>query len=148
MEAVIFCGIQASGKTTFYKETFLKTHVHISLDLFSTRNREQKFLETCLQTGQRFVVDNTNPTKADRAKYIALAKVCNFRVIGYYFSSKLKDSFARNKLRTGKEIIPDVGIKNTYGKLEIPSYAEGFDRLYFVKIEDNKFIIKEWQHEI
>jgi predicted kinase len=29
MEAVLFIGIQASGKTTFYRERFFDTHVRI-----------------------------------------------------------------------------------------------------------------------
>ncbi|MDL2321544.1 ATP-binding protein, partial [Desulfosarcina sp. OttesenSCG-928-B08] len=66
MEAIIFCGIQASGKSTFYLERFFKTHVRISLDLLRTRNRENRFLSLCLETGQHFVVDNTNPTRSDR----------------------------------------------------------------------------------
>lgn len=32
MEAVIFVGIQASGKTSFYLERFFETHVRISRD--------------------------------------------------------------------------------------------------------------------
>ncbi len=63
METVILCGLQATGKTTFFKETFFKTHIRISLDQLNTRNKEHKFLEVCYQTQQRFVVDNTNPTK-------------------------------------------------------------------------------------
>jgi hypothetical protein len=31
-----------------------------------TGHRERRFLETCLETGQRFVVDNTNATAAER----------------------------------------------------------------------------------
>lgn len=58
MEAIIFCGIQACGKTTFYLQNFFKTHLRISLDLFNTRRKENIFLvQTCLETQQRFVVD-------------------------------------------------------------------------------------------
>ncbi len=38
MEAVVFCGIQGSGKTSFYRERLLATHVRISLDLLRTRH--------------------------------------------------------------------------------------------------------------
>lgn len=60
MEAVIFCGVQASGKSGFYRERFFRTHVRVSLDLLRTRHREKLFLHLCLESGQRFVVDNTN----------------------------------------------------------------------------------------
>ncbi len=148
METVIFCGIQATGKTTFFKENFFKTHIRISLDLLKTRNKEQKFIDTCLATQQRYVVDNTNPTKVDRAKYISDAKANKFKVVGYYFQSKINDALNRNSQRLGKENIPEVGIKGTFNKLEIPTFDEGFDELYFVEIDDNNFKIKEWQNEI
>jgi predicted kinase len=32
MELVIFIGLQASGKSTFYHERFARTHVHVSKD--------------------------------------------------------------------------------------------------------------------
>jgi hypothetical protein len=70
MQAVVFIGIQGSGKTSFYAERFLKTHVRISLDLLKTRGKEARFLQLCLDTGQKFVMDNTNPTVASRATYI------------------------------------------------------------------------------
>lgn len=148
MELIVFCGIQATGKTTFFKQTFFKTHVRISLDQLKTRNREQKFVETCISTQQSFVVDNTNPTKEDRAKYISLAKLNKFQVIGYYFQSKFSESLARNNQRTGKENIPEIGIKGTFNKLEIPSFEEGFDKLYYVEIINNEFIVKEWSDEV
>ena len=148
MEAVIFCGIQATGKTTFFKEKFFKTHIRISLDQLNTRNKEQKFIDTCISTQQRYVIDNTNPTKEDRAKYISEAKANKFKVIGYYFQSKLNDALNRNSERIGKENIPEIGIKGTFNKLEIPNFDEGFDELFFVEIEDNDFIIKEWTNEV
>lgn len=148
METIIFCGIQATGKTTFFKEKFFKTHIRISLDQLNTRNKEQKFIDTCILTQQPFVVDNTNPTKEDRAKYISVAKTNKFKVIGYYFQSKLSESLSRNNQRLGKENVPEMGIKGTFSKLELPSFEEGFDELYYVEIEDGNFKIKEWANEI
>ena len=84
MQAIIFIGIQATGKTTFYVQRFLNTHVRISLDLLRTRHREARFLDACLQTQQRFVVDKTNPTKEDRKRYIELARHAGYEVVGYY----------------------------------------------------------------
>ncbi|WP_294671433.1 AAA family ATPase [uncultured Fluviicola sp.] len=148
MEMILFCGIQATGKTTFFKEYFFKTHMRISMDQLNTRNKEQKFIETCLSIQQPFVVDNTNPTKEDRERYISIAKSNRFKVVGYYFQSKLGESISRNNQRTGKENIPEVGIKGTFSKLEIPGFEEGFDELYYVKIENNAFKINHWENEI
>ena len=145
MEAIIFTGIQATGKSTFYIERFLNSHVRISMDLLNTRNKEQVFLDICFAVHQAFVVDNTNPMRSERSRYIQQAKLHQYRVIGYYFLSDPKEVLERNKKRTGKERIPEAGIRGAYNRLEIPSYDEGFDELYYVKLGDNKFIVNDWK---
>lgn len=91
MEAVIFVGIQGAGKSTFYQERFFATHLRINLDMLKTRHSERQFLQTCIETRQQFVVDNTNPTRAERQVNIEAAKQAGLRVIGYYFQSKVED---------------------------------------------------------
>lgn len=148
MELIIFCGIQATGKSTFYKERFFNSHARISMDLYNTRNKESLFFTTCLQVQQAMVIDNTNPTIAEREKYIAAAKEKKYKVIGYYFQSVMETALKRNLQRIPREQIPEVGIKGTYAKLELPSWAEGFDELYYVAIESNGFTIKKWADEV
>jgi predicted kinase len=134
MDAVIFTGIQASGKSTFFKQRFFNTHVRINLDMLRTRNREAILLRACIEARQRFVVDNTNPTRADRARYISPARAAGFRVVSYYFESDVPGALQRNAQRQGKERIPPVGVYGTLGKLETPSMDEGFDELFVVRI--------------
>lgn len=142
MESVIFSGLQASGKSSFFKERFFATHVRISLDLLRTRNREDRLLKLCLQTQQRFVIDNTNPTRGERAKYISQSHEAGFRVIGYYFRSMVDDCLKRNEERAEK--VPQVAILSTAKKLELPAFDEGFDELRYVRTEDNSFVIQKW----
>jgi predicted kinase len=87
MEAVIFVGIQGSGKSSFYRQQFFDTHVRISLDVLRTRHREQLLFAACLAAKQPFVVDNTNPLLRDRARYIEPARKAGFRVVAYFFDS-------------------------------------------------------------
>jgi len=148
MEAILFCGIQATGKSTFYKQNFFNTHVRISMDLLKTRNRESRFVNLCLETQQKFVIDNTNPSKEDRERYIPKIKTEKYKLIGYYFQSRIDEALERNGEREGKQRIPDVGVRATYSKLELPSYDEGFDELYYVELIEGNFIIKEWNNEI
>jgi len=148
MEAIIFCGIQATGKSTFYQQHFFSTHVRISLDLLKTRNREDVFLAACFSTLQKFVADNTNLLKAERAKYIQQARQHKYKVTGYYFRSDLEEAIKRNSFRTGKACIPEKGIRGAYKRLELPSIEEGFDELYYVTIENNRFSIKNWKDEV
>ncbi|GAA4444353.1 hypothetical protein GCM10023156_02550 [Novipirellula rosea] len=146
MEAVVFTGLQGSGKSSFFKERFFATHVRISLDLLRTRNRENRILEVCIETQQRFVIDNTNPTCDERAKYIGKSRDSGFRVIGYYFRSKVDDCLRRNKERTDR--VPEVAILSTAKKLELPKLDEGFDELWYVRIENSGFALEEWKDEV
>jgi len=148
MEAIIFCGIQATGKSTFYKERFFNSHVRISLDLLHTRHRENLFLQACLESQQPFVVDNTNVTKAERTKYVTLAKTEKYKVICYYFQSKIADSLERNARRNGKARIPEPGVKGAFSQLELPTNDEGFDQIFYVKITDTGFREEKWRNEI
>jgi len=148
MEAIVFIGIQATGKSTYYTQRFMNTHVRISMDLLKTRNRERIFLDACLKTQAKFVVDNTNPSASDRAVYISAAKERKYRVVGYYFGTSLATSLERNALRTGKARIPDSGVRSCFSKLELPSLAEGFDELYYVKLEKEGFTVQPWNDEI
>ena len=130
MEAVIFCGVQGSGKTTLYRERFLDTHVRVSMDLLRTRAREAAFLELCLETNQRFVVDNTNPTPADRRRYAEPARAAGFRVIGYLVEVDRSLALARNAERTGRARVPVAGVVGTDRRLVRPTPDEGFDELW------------------
>jgi len=143
IEAVIFTGVQGSGKTTFYKENFFTTHLRISLDLLRTRHRESKFLTTCFETKTSFVVDNTNIDPQQRLRYIQPAIKYRFRLISYFFDCKLDDALLRNSRRTAKENIPAGGVIATYRKLVVPKFEEGFDELYRVTINENSLFSVE-----
>lgn len=141
----ILIGIQGSGKSTFCKTMLSDEYVRINLDTLKTRNREQQLLKDCISTDQNVVIDNTNPTKADRARYIAVAKENGYRVIGYFMQSKLQECIARNNLREGKEKIPPTAIAATSNKIELPSAAEGYDELYFVANDGKTMKISKWR---
>ncbi len=142
--AIIFIGIQASGKSTFYHERF-EDYVHINLDTLHTRNKEKLLLQECVESGRSFVVDNTNPTREDREKYIRAARDHGYRVQGYYFQSSVSDCIARNQNREGKARVPDQAVAATHRKLELPEYGEGFDELFYVHMEDGSFAVDEWK---
>jgi len=145
MKAIILIGIQGSGKSTFYKKMFADTHVRINLDMLKNRSREHAFVQTCVLTKQPFVADNTNPTLDDRQRYIQTARLNQFKIAGYYFSSDLDSCLERNAKREGKKMIPKAGILSILRKLVVPSKDEGFDELYEVNIdpETNEFITRK-----
>ncbi len=149
MEAVIFIGIQGAGKSTFFKQRFVDTHIRINGDMLRTKHREQILIKACLQAKQSFVVDKTNATREQRAHYIQLAKASHFRVIGYYFRSNFEEASRRNDLREGKARIPQLGLRSFLKRLEKPSLAEGFNQLFYVWInEQGEFVVEDWKDEI
>jgi predicted kinase len=147
MEAVIFVGVQGSGKSTFYRERFLDTHVRINLDMLRTRHREQLLLAACLAGKQAFVIDNTNPLPSDRARYIGPAREAGFRVVAYFFETPLTDAIRRNSERAGKQRIPVPAIAGTLRKLRAPTVEEGFDEVYWVTIApEGGFVVSKGEN--
>ncbi|HEU5117338.1 MAG TPA: ATP-binding protein [Isosphaeraceae bacterium] len=148
MEAVIFVGLQGSGKSTFYRERFFHTHLRLNLDMLRTRHRERRFLNLCVETGLRFVVDNTNPSQAERAVYIQAARATGFRIVGYYFQSRVEDCQRRNLQRPSAQQVPLRGLLGAAGRMERPVWDEGFDELFYVRIDEmGRFVVEEWRDE-
>jgi predicted kinase len=143
MEAVLFVGVQGSGKTTFYRQRFFDSHIRISLDMLRTRRREELLLAACLQAKQAFVIDNTNPSLTDRARYIEPARAAGFRVIAYFFETSLRDAIRRNNQREGKQKISVPGVAGTFRKIQTPTMEEGFQQIYTVRISpENTFVVE------
>lgn len=134
MQLILLVGIQAAGKSTFYKHYFADTHLRLNLDMLKTRHREHLLFEAALASKTKVVIDNTNPTPADRQRYIEPAKAAGYQIDVYYFEPDLKSSLARNELRQGKARIPDLGVRATYRKLVAPQLHEGIDALFRVRI--------------
>lgn len=145
MEAILFIGIQGSGKTTLYRNRFFETHVRLNLDMLKTRNRLTILSDACIKAKQRYVIDNTNVGKDERAGHIERAKVGGFKVIGYYFEPQVQRALIWNQLRSGKAVIPVKGVLGTLKRLEPPVLDEGFDELYRVVINaDGDYLLDPW----
>jgi len=136
-ELVVFVGLQASGKSSFFRQRFAGTHAHVSKDLMSRSARDKQArqmaqLERTLTTGGSAVVDNTNPRAADRATLIEAARRHGARSVAYYFEPHVSDSLRRNDARTPK--VPKVAIFSTARKLQPPAFEEGFDEIHDVRV--------------
>lgn len=148
MELVLFIGIPATGKSTFYKERFYRTHVRINLDMLRTRRRERLLVAACIAGQTSFVVDNTNVTRAERELYIGQAKLAGFGVTGYFFHSDVSEALRRNRDRPESDRIPPKGLVGRRKELQLPTLAEGFDRLFYVRLEESgTFLVEDWQVE-
>ncbi len=149
---MILVGLPASGKSTFYRERFAGTHDHVSKDLIRhTRRpeeRQQRLIAASLAAGRSVVVDNTNPRRADRAPIIDTARRHGAGVVAYVFDTEAGDALRRNRIREGRERVPDVAIFTVRKRLEQPGFSEGFDRIFRVRLHEaeRRFDIHE-MHE-
>lgn len=146
-ELVIFVGLQASGKSTFYRQHFAQTHVLVSKDLLRNNRRPDRrqrvLIEEALKQGRSVVVDNTNPALTDREPLIEIARRLGARVVGYYFVSKVGECIIRNRQREGRACVPRVALFATKKRLVPPQYSEGFGQLYAVRIAgEGRFTIE------
>jgi predicted kinase len=149
-ELVVLVGLQGAGKTTFYRTRLAGSHALVSKDRFPhNRNparRQRQLIEEALAAGRSVAVDNTNATAEGRAALIALGRASGAEVVGYYFESRLEDCLARNRQRAGKARVPDVALYATRKRLVPPAPAEGFDRLFFVRVVvDGRFDVIPWE---
>jgi predicted kinase len=135
-EVAILIGLQASGKTTFYRQVLAATHEHVSKDAFPNARRPQqrqlRLVTEALTTGRDVAVDNTNPSVAEWAPLIAVAHAHNARAVGYWFPVDVELSRTRNAARDNETRVPDVGFYATLKRLRRPRLTDGFDALYEV----------------
>ena len=132
MDIAILVGIQASGKSSFYKKSLVDTHVRINSDLLGTANKQDAFVTTCVLTKTSFAVDKTNTSLSSRTRYIEVAKFSNYKVTGYVFCVPLDIALERNNKRPEKTKVPERGVIATYKGFIPPHFSEGFDSIYYV----------------
>lgn len=135
-EAIIFVGLQGSGKTSYFNKHFAATHEHISRDLQKTLDREIASVRECLRSGRSFVIDDTNATRTVRAAYINEAKAAGFKLSAYFFDTPVRTAIGRNNYRKDKKPIPVPAILRAAKRLQPPSVDEGLDEIIIVKPEN------------
>ncbi len=151
-ELAILIGLQASGKSTFYRSHLAATHALVSKDLLRNNRRpgrrQARLVADALAAGRSVAVDNTNATVELRKELIDLGRSHGAVITGYYVGARLEDCLARNAARTGKDRVPDVGLFTVVKVLTRPSYAEGFDHLFYVTPDgDGGFMVEPWKDQ-
>lgn len=148
-ELSIFVGLQASGKSTFFRERLAATHAWVSKDRMRNRRdrarHQVELIERALREGRSVAVDNTHPQRADRAPLIALGRAHGARVVGYFFDADKLSCLERNARREGRERVPDVAIHVAASRLEPPTLDEGFDRLCRVRMDERGFEVSDYR---
>lgn len=138
-EVAVLIGLQASGKTTFYRDCLATSHEHVSKDTFRNARRPQRrqlrLVAAALAAGRNVAVDNTNPSPNEWQPLIDAAREHGAEVTGYWFPADLSGSMARNAARDPETRVPDVGLYATIKRLRRPRLDGGFDRLLVVRFD-------------
>lgn len=132
-QMIINVGYPGSGKTSFTKK-HLSGLVHINQDTLKTPAKCLKECESALKLKKSVVIDNTNPTKAGREKWIQLAEKYKVNVICYNFTTDLNTAKHNNHYRhystkAGVKIIPDIAYFTYRKKFEEPDKSQ-FEKIF------------------
>ena len=130
-------GLQGAGKSTWVAAELGPMHAVVSKDHWPrARHREarqQRVVAELLAAGRSVVVDNTNPSAAERAPLVAAARAAGVPVRAVWVDTPLEVCLARNAVRPEPRRVPLVGIHAALARFEPPSVAEGFARVDVVR---------------
>jgi hypothetical protein len=124
--------VDAEGNTRFHVSI---PHTELS------ESSPCRLIDEHLHAGRSVVVDNTNPTPAERAPLIAIAYALGARITSYSFVVSVEDALRRNAGREGRARIEEVGIFSVAKRLVPPSEAEGFDAMFEVRLTETGFVV-------
>jgi len=126
----VLVGLQASGKTTFAGRLAARGYVVVSKDAFPNARRPQRrqlrLVAGALVAGCDVVVDNTNPSPAEWAPLVGLAREHGAAPVAYWFPPDAAGSWRRNAAREGRERVPEAGLRATLARLRRPATSDGF----------------------
>lgn len=134
LEVIIMVGCPGSGKS-FFCEKFLisKGYARVNRDKLGSWQKCVKVMEETLSTKKKVVIDNTNPNKEARKRYIDVAK--KYNVVCRCFLMKIDVPHAKhnNKFRelTDKSHmkVSDIIINSYFKQFEEPTLEEGFKEI-------------------
>ncbi|MFH8798248.1 AAA family ATPase [Streptomyces sp. NPDC017936] len=140
LDVAVLVGLQASGKSTFYRQRLTASHVLVSKDLFPRgarrkQDRQMRLVEEALASGRSVAIDNTNPTPQEWGPLVAAGHAHGAHVTAYWFPPDLEGSLRRNAARQGRDRVPDVGVRATARRLRRPGRADGFDSVLDVRFD-------------
>ncbi|MGX1134452.1 putative kinase [Streptomyces glaucescens] len=140
LDLAVLVGLQASGKSTFYRRRLSGRYALVSKDLFprGARNKQQRqmrLVAEALAAGRSVAVDNTNPSPEEWTPLVEAARVHGATATAYWFPPDLTGSLRRNAAREGRDRVPDIGVLATQRRLREPSPDDGFDAVLEVRFD-------------
>ena len=157
-DLIMMCGIPGAGKTTWAQNHISSEDIYISRDeiRFKMLNESENYfahedevvkeffnrINETLEKGYNVFADATHITKGSRKKF--MSQVQGYENLGIvYMDIPLCIALERNEERRQRAYVPRGVIRRMWNQLDIPSYEEGFDKIYRVDKDNKIFIIEK-----
>lgn len=133
-EVVVLVGSPGSGKS-FFASTYLapEGYHHVNRDVLGSWQKCVSVLESALAAGKSVVVDNTNPDKESRQRFINAARKHGVKCRCFVLKTSMQHAKHNNKFREytddNHEPISDMVINMYKKKYAEPSQDEGFNAI-------------------
>lgn len=138
-------GAPGSGKSTFV-QNHLKDYVRVNRDSLKTKEKCLKAAEAAMKEKKYVVIDNTNPTAADREPYIKLAKDNGYNVRAFFINVEKDLAFHNdtqrevNKFRKhSSKRVGRIPIHSFFKYHELANTKEGFSEVKTVNFAAGPF---------
>jgi bifunctional polynucleotide phosphatase/kinase len=142
-EMIIMIGYPASGKSSIsnliQEKGFLNNIYYkiINRDTIKTIDKCIKETQNALKYKMNVIIDNTNPSKENRKKFIDIGKKYGYKIIAIKMNTTRQESIHNNYYRSfiyRKELIPEI-VYNIYdSKYQKPSLDENIDKIIEIGI--------------
>ncbi len=152
IELILFCGLPASGKSTYSKLYKEKGYVVLSSDeirleiqskldggemvMPSNTNLNsmvfdqiKSYTANALKNGKSVVVDATNLGRRRRRIFLRQLYRTPCKKICVLFLTSINECKRRNALRQGYAVVPDDIMQKMCTNIELPYYFDGFDEI-------------------
>ncbi len=133
-ELIIFVGPPSSGKSTLTKRLY-PSYIKVNQDTVNCGGLKKGTKQQCLRMTEAAMcnkygicIDNTNPTGATRAEYIAIARKYGYTVkcVLLNIDRELAIHLGSCRKILGGRVIPTVAYNKYFTDFEYPDKAEGF----------------------
>ncbi|XP_075216122.1 polynucleotide kinase 3'-phosphatase isoform X2 [Lycorma delicatula] len=133
-EVVVMVGSPGSGKSFFVKTYMVPAgYVHVNRDTLGSWQRCISDMEHALSSGKSVVIDNTNPDKMSRKRYLDIAMNKKIPCRCFVLNTTIQHAMHNNKFRrlTHEDHVPvnDIIINSYKKKFESPTKDEGFSEI-------------------
>ena len=137
-DMIINIGFPGSGKSYYSKHFISSKYVYINRDQLKTLNKCIKLCKEAVNDNKSIIIDNTNPSIETRKQFIDIAKVNNYNIRCFHFTTSRYISYHNNiyrSMQTNDKIVPNIAYNIFQSKFVKPLLSEGFNEVIDIDFE-------------